>query len=687
MPPVALWTCLIVLWSALAAPAASVNLSLAQSATGSSKSVSLDLTAEGGLDWGIFTGDDTTPASISPSQRKSGASAFVSLGSTGGAVNETATFPNPTRLYSWTNGNPTTSGNTSALGHERLVLGANGAGSLLTIQVPSAGSYRLVFYTAVYDVQLQGVATLASGATRTVNGTAGSGLQDFVWTVDFTTDAADTLTLAVTRSGDTNSIYAIEAFHLKQSAAQPVLSIAPSAQFNNNYTAQSYTIPFQNTGQQPLSISSVTMGGADAAYFSPGAVTSPVLAGGSGVLNFNFNPTGGARIYQATITVNSNDPVSPAKSVAVSVLSSPNQLGRLLCIGDSITEASGTRPAGNGNWSWRYPFWKRCVDAGVGVEFVGTRTSNNGGASSYPAYSGQSFSNRHEAIWGTSAQERDSSAATYLGTLAGSGKTPDTAVIFCGGNDLPQNLSGSPATVRDRIKSIVDKLQGDVGSAGNPSIRILLVGILPRYINGPAYETPDPRNSTHFAELNVLLQTLAANETTGISKVTYVDTTAPFTNDSTLFYDGVHPGGAGEQIIGDAIFGVLVPDSDVDALPDSWERAYYPNLAAANSGSDTDRDGMIALDEFVFGGSPTASNLPPSIQLQVDAGRLVFTLPVAAGAGYEGKTRSYTVQQSTTLQEQDWSDVASGAAAAGEITVPVANSGTRAFFRLKVWLD
>jgi hypothetical protein len=47
--------------------------------------------------------------------------------------------------------------------------------------------------------------------TQTVNGTVPTGLQDYVWTVNFTTDAADSLTLRTTRSGGTNSIFAIGA--------------------------------------------------------------------------------------------------------------------------------------------------------------------------------------------------------------------------------------------------------------------------------------------------------------------------------------------------------------------------------------------------------------------------------------------------------------------------------------------
>ena len=99
--------------------------------------------------------------------------------------------------------------------------------------------------------------------------------------------------------------------------------------------------------------------------------------------------------------------------------------------------------------------------------------------------------NHHEAIWGTTLLERANNAPTYLGALRNAGKTPDTAVILGGHNDVPVDLSVSAATVRDRAKAIVDQLQGDIGAAGNPNIRILLVSILPSF-NGT---TPDVRNA------------------------------------------------------------------------------------------------------------------------------------------------------------------------------------------------
>jgi len=230
----------------------------------------------------------------------------------------------------------------------------------------------------------------------------------------------------------------------------------------------------------------------------------------------------------------------------------PHELGRIVCIGDSITEARATTTFGDGNWSWRYWFWENLVDFSIGHQFVGTRTSNNNGSSTYPAYKEQSFSNRHEAIWGTTALARANAAPTYLSSLSNNDETPDIAVVFLGGNDVG-NTSFDVTLVRDRIKTIVDNIQGDLGNHGNPLIRIVIVSILPRFTGGT---TPDARNDL-FSQLNGLLSELADNETTAISEVTFLDLEPLFKDSPGLFYDGVHPNGGGEQLIGNAIFAEL----------------------------------------------------------------------------------------------------------------------------------
>ena len=241
-------------------------------------------------------------------------------------------------------------------------------------------------------------------------------------------------------------------------------------------------------------------------------------------------------------------------------------LGKILCVGDSITEGSATRPAGEGNWSWRYAFWKHLVDNKVSHEFVGTSTysydpNDAEAVSVYPDYNGESFVNRHEAYWGLGAVHLASSLPGSLSTLKSQNETPDTAVVFLGGNDIFHDSTVSAETVKGRIKTIIDTLQGDSGSNGNPNIRILLVSILPRFtLDGSGSYTVPISQNTHFEAINSLLVTLATDETTASSQVSYLDLATTFNTATDVFYDGVHPNGAGEQLEADTIYAALTAD-------------------------------------------------------------------------------------------------------------------------------
>jgi hypothetical protein len=199
--------------------AASISLSLNQNTTAAKHTNTVNTTAQGTLDWGVFTGNAglniTTPA-----HSMSGGAGFVSLVGIGGATNTTLSYSDPENLYTWTNGTPTTVGSSISLAHERWTLGADGQGARLTIEVATAGQYQLQFYTATAAVsRLSALASLNNGGnalTDTVlDATQSTVLTNYYWTVDFSTDGADTLTLDVFRASDsTSNIFAIEAFTL-----------------------------------------------------------------------------------------------------------------------------------------------------------------------------------------------------------------------------------------------------------------------------------------------------------------------------------------------------------------------------------------------------------------------------------------------------------------------------------------
>ena len=74
----------------------------------------------------------------------------------------------------------------------------------------------------------------------------------------------------------------------------------------------------------------------------------------------------------------------------------PLQFGRILPLGDSITQAYFPRGA-DGGYSWRYPLWKQMVDAQDSFTMIGSLTNNWGGNTAYPIYKTTNvFDRRHE---------------------------------------------------------------------------------------------------------------------------------------------------------------------------------------------------------------------------------------------------------------------------------------------------
>ena len=77
---------------------------------------------------------------------------------------------------------------------------------------------------------------------------------------------------------------------------------------------------------------------------------------------------------------------------------------RVVCIGDSITQGRGSTATSGKKViptdGWRWAFWKKTVDAGAPVQFVGSLSEGFQSTPTYPRYRGEVFQNRHEARWG-----------------------------------------------------------------------------------------------------------------------------------------------------------------------------------------------------------------------------------------------------------------------------------------------
>jgi len=102
----------------------------------------------------------------------------------------------------------------------------------------------------------------------------------------------------------------------------PILLVTSPSNFTNDGVAEGFSIPIQNVGLGELTITSVTTDGSgDASAFSAITFDTPLSAsGGSGTIDFNFDPTsiGEAKTYTTNLTIVSNDPSSPT-TVALEV--------------------------------------------------------------------------------------------------------------------------------------------------------------------------------------------------------------------------------------------------------------------------------------------------------------------------------------------------------------------------------
>jgi lysophospholipase L1-like esterase len=227
-------------------------------------------------------------------------------------------------------------------------------------------------------------------------------------------------------------------------------------------------------------------------------------------------------------------------------------IGRTVFAGDSITEANSAREgtAEGGATSWRYDFWKMMVDNNVQGTFVGDRTSNHNGPSTYDPYMGLTFTNAHEATWGTtSAFLRNSLNGRYEDLAA------DTVYLFVGSNDVFSTSSTAAITAAmERQRTIVNGFQG-----ANPDASIFVIGVMSRKYSAT---NEDARNPV-YQDLNTELGLMAVEETTATSTVTLINFHADVSYE--WLYDGIHPnttgpgGVSGQAEIAQRIYDASVP--------------------------------------------------------------------------------------------------------------------------------
>ena len=197
---------------------------------------------------------------------------------------------------------------------------------------------------------------------------------------------------------------------------------------------------------------------------------------------------------------------------------------RIMPLGDSITSST------SGHASYRYWLWHDLIDAGhTSIIFVGTLTGVHGGA---PLY--KDFSQRHEGVWGASAEYVRVRAAAWANATK-----PNVVLLDIGTTDIQLGHSNRSTLVK--ISGIIRALR-----TVNPRIKILLAQLSPVVWD----------YSSSIADLNSSILQLANTLTRSASPVILVDLWSGF-DPMVDTFDGVHPSDSGEQKIAAAWFVAL----------------------------------------------------------------------------------------------------------------------------------
>jgi len=130
-------------------------------------------------------------------------------------------------------------------------------------------------------------------------------------------------------------------------------------------------------------------------------------------------------------------------------------------------------------------------------------------------------------------------------------------------------------------------------------------------------------------------------------------------------------------------------DSDADGLPDAWETLHFGNLG--QGAGSISPNGQSALQNFIAGNNPNDASSGLKLRVTLSGGQKVisFQALAATGTGYENKTRFYSLQSSTTLAGNSWTDVPGLSKVPGtNQTVTHQAAGTAPnFYRAAVWLE
>jgi len=140
----------------------------------------------------------------------------------------------------------------------------------------------------------------------------------------------------------------------------------------------------------------------------------------------------------------------------------------------------------------------------------------------------------------------------------------------------------------------------------------------------------------------------------------------------------------------------LAEDADENNLPDDWSQAWLSELSDPSELSDSadpDGDGVSNYGEWVCGTDPGSETGNWKLETRLNAGQLEvrFQALVAAGAGYDGRVRHYTLETQTEGPAGTWTKVPGYedivAATDQTIACQPAATGNPAVYRARCWLE
>jgi lysophospholipase L1-like esterase len=228
-----------------------------------------------------------------------------------------------------------------------------------------------------------------------------------------------------------------------------------------------------------------------------------------------FSVDGVSGLHDVYLVFRNRDNVANVESFQFST----QRLVRVMPLGDSITDGQAGRN------SYRYFLYRKLVDAGLGVDFVGGRIRNDVGDP--PNFN---FDQNHEGHSGNRADQILANVVTWV-----QDHDPEVVLLHIGTNDIWQGQSVA-GTVNE-VAQIIDAIR-----SVNSSIRIVLAQIIPLAGFEPL-----------IADFNGQLATMAAAKVAAGANLGVVDMHAGFSLSGDTD-DGVHPNNSGAGKMADRWF-------------------------------------------------------------------------------------------------------------------------------------